>query len=122
MQMPRTRNTIFGLLAAATLVWGQSTPAPKAAHKAPTPADWAALGKLPDFTGVWEIPLGGGAARGGGRGAPGAPGTPGGRGAGRGRAMAPAAALTPEYAAKAQEQAKAETRPEDNPSANCLPP
>ena len=38
-------------------VYGQSTPAPapKAAHKAPTPADWAALGKLPDFTGVWEV-------------------------------------------------------------------
>ncbi len=63
--MPRTRNIIFGLLAAATLVCGQATPAPKAAHKAPTAADWAALAKLPDFTGVWEIPLGGGAARGG---------------------------------------------------------
>ena len=28
---------------------------------APTAADWAALAKLPDFTGVWEEPLGGGA-------------------------------------------------------------
>jgi hypothetical protein len=27
--------------------------------KAPTAADWAALAKLPDFTGVWESPLGG---------------------------------------------------------------
>ena len=26
---------------------------------APTAADWAALAKLPDFTGVWESPLGG---------------------------------------------------------------
>lgn len=25
---------------------------------APTPADWATLAKLPDFTGVWETPLG----------------------------------------------------------------
>jgi hypothetical protein len=124
--MPRTRNTIYGFLAAAAMAWGQSTaaPAPKPAHKAPTPADWAALGKLPDFTGVWEIPLGGGGARGGGRGAPGAPGAPGaapGRAAGRGRAMAAPPALTPEYAAKAKELASA-AKAEDNPSANCLPP
>jgi hypothetical protein len=91
-------------------------------RKAPTPADWAALGKLPDLTGVWEIPLGGGAARGGaGRGA--APGAPGaGRGRGRGPVMQPS--LTPEYAAKAAAEAEARkgTRPEDNQSANCLPP
>jgi hypothetical protein len=121
--MPRTRNTLFGFLAAAAIALGQSTPAPapKPAHKAPTPADWAALGKLPDFTGVWEIPLGGGAARGGaGRGAPGAPGAPG--RAGRGRGGAPAPALTPEYAAKAAEQARVAAKAEDNPSANCLPP
>jgi hypothetical protein len=126
--MPRTRNVFYGYLAAAAMAFGQTTPAPapKAAHKAPTPADWAALGKLPDFTGVWEIPLGGpargaGGARGGAPGAAGTtPGTPG--RAGRGRAMAPAAALTPEYAAKAQEQARLAAKTEDNPSANCLPP
>jgi hypothetical protein len=126
IQMPRTRNVIYGFLAAAAMAWGQSTPAPapKAAHKAPTPADWAALGKLPDFTGVWEVAMGGGGARGGGRGAPGAPGAPAApAAAGRGRAMAAAPALTPEYAAKAKELASASTtRPEDNPSANCLPP
>jgi hypothetical protein len=127
--MPRTRNTLFGFLAAAAIALGQSAPAPapKPAHKAPTPADWATLGKLPDFTGVWEIPLGGGAARGGGgRGAPGgqgAPAAPGAPGrAGRGRGMAPAPALTPEYAAKAAEQARLAAKTEDNPSANCLPP
>src|SRR5580704_11497502 len=115
--MPRTRNALFGFLAAAAIALGQSTPAPapKAAHKAPTPADWAALGKLPDFTGVWEIPLGGGAARGGG-----------GRGAaartGGGRASAAPPSLTQEYAAKAQEQARLAAKAEDNPSANCLPP
>jgi hypothetical protein len=27
-------------------------------HPAPTAADWAALAQLPDFTGVWESPLG----------------------------------------------------------------
>jgi len=125
MQMPRTRNTNYGFLAAAAMVYGQSAsaPAPKAAHKAPTPADWAALGKLPDFTGVWEVALGGGGARGGGRGGPAAPGAPGAAppAAGRGRAMAAPPALTPEYAAKAKQEAPA-TRPEDNPSANCLPP
>jgi len=112
--MPRTRNLTSGLLAAATLVWGQATPAPKAAHKAPAAADWAALGKLPDFTGVWEIPLGGGAARGGAaRG-----------GAGRGRGPAAQPSLTPEYAAKAKAEADARqaARAEDNLSANCLPP
>jgi hypothetical protein len=119
--MPRTSIMIYGFLAIAAILYGQSAPA----HKAPTPADWAALGKLPDFTGVWEVALGGGGARGGGRGAPGAPATAAapGRAAGRGRAMAPAPALTPEYAAKAAQLASASTtRPEDNPSANCLPP
>jgi hypothetical protein len=111
-----TRKILYGFLAAA-MVCGQSTPAPapKSAPKAPTPADWAALGKLPDFTGVWEIPLGGGAARGGG-----------GRGAaartGGGRASAAPPSLTQEYAAKAQEQARLAAKAEDNPSANCLPP
>jgi hypothetical protein len=128
--MPHTRNVFFGSLAAALLfasaASAQTVPAPKDGYKAPTPADWTALGKLPDFTGVWEIPLGpparGGAARGG---APGA-GTPG-RGApgprtGGGRGPANTPALTPEYAAKAQEAARAAVKAEDNPSANCLPP
>lgn len=123
IKMPQIRNITFlyGFLAAA-IVYGQSTPAPapKATHKAPTPADWAALGKLPDFTGVWEIPLGGGR----GRGAPGAPGAAAapGRAAGRGRAMAAPPALTPEYAAKAAEEARHATKTEDNQTANCLPP
>jgi hypothetical protein len=122
--MPRTRHIVYGLLAAAAMVFGQSTPAPapKVAHKAPTPADWAALGKLPDFTGVWEIPLGG-PARGAGRGAPPAAGAPAPPGRiGRGRGMVAPPALTPEYAAKAQEQARLAAKAEDNPSANCLPP
>ena len=38
--------------------------AQKAATRAPTAADWAALGKLPDFTGVWEISRGGAGGRG----------------------------------------------------------
>jgi len=121
--MPRSRNITFGLLAAATLVWGQAIPAPKAAHKAPTAADWGALGKLPDFTGVWEIPLGGGATRGGaGRGA--TPAAPGANRTGGGRGPAAQPLLTPEYAAKAKAEADARqaARAEDNQSANCLPP
>jgi hypothetical protein len=65
--------------------------------KAPTAADWAALARLPDFTGVWEI----------------APG------AGRRGRPAPLA-LTPEYAAK--KKAFDSAPPEDNETANCLPP
>ncbi len=131
--MPHHRH-FYGFAAAALLVsqLAFAQDAPKK-YKAPTVADWTALGKLPDFTGVWEIPMGGG---GRGRGAPpaGAPGAarggapagaPGrGRGRGFGRAMVAPPQLTPEYAAKAKEMAAAAagTRPEDNQTANCLPP
>lgn len=135
--MPQTRHFIYGFAAAALLIgqaaFAQDETAPKK-YKAPTVADWTAIGKLPDFTGVWEAPLGGGragAGRGAGRGAPGVPagapgrGAPGrGRGFGFGRAMAPPP-LTPEYAAKAKEETDAlagKPRPEDNETANCLPP
>jgi len=75
---------------------------------APTAADWAALAKLPDFTGVWEIPMGGPATRVTNP----AIGVP---------PMRPTPLqLTPAYAAKRQDLiAHAE---EDNQSANCLPP
>ena len=101
----------------------QKAPAP------PTAADWAALAKLPDFTGVWEVGLGGGG--GGARGGA----APAGAAAGA-RGAAPAAAvvlpraargaapagpqLTPEYAAKRDAIRALAT--EDNESANCLPP
>jgi hypothetical protein len=69
--------------------------------KPPTAVDWAALAKLPDFTGVWE--------RGGGGGARGA------------RGAAPARpAYTPEYEAK--RRAFQAAAPEDSETANCLPP
>jgi len=69
---------------------------------APTAADWAALAKLPDFTGVWEIGLGGG-------------------GGGRGRGAAPQGpSLTPAAAAKRKELQSLGR--EDNQTANCVPP
>ena len=68
--------------------------AQKFTPKAPTAADWAALAKLPDFTGVWEI-------------------SPGPRGA------ASRPSLTPAYEAK--RKAFLAAPPEDSETANCLP-
>lgn len=113
--MKRTRWIRFGLVATVVAIaaFGQ-----KVVRKAPTAADWTAIAKLPDFTGVWEIGLGGG----GGRAA-----APAGKGRanqaaakGPGRAAGPA--LTPAYAAKAQAQAKPAVVPEEGLTANCLPP
>src|SRR5215510_1586752 len=91
-------------IAATGLVAGQ-TPA----RSAPTAADWSALAKLPDFTGVWEV----------GFGAPGGRGAGGGRGSRAGGAPA-GPQLTPAYAAK--RQARLANPPEDSQAANCLPP
>jgi hypothetical protein len=92
--------------------------AQKPVRQAPTPADWAAVAKLPDFTGVWEMGLGGPPRTGAGvgRGA-----APVGRGAGRGGAAPAGPSLTPAYAAKAQAEAQTQ-KAEDNLTANCLPP
>ncbi|HVG53615.1 MAG TPA: hypothetical protein VM846_04275 [Vicinamibacterales bacterium] len=109
-------------------------------YKAPTPTDWAAMAKLPDFSGVWEVGFGpapGGArgagapaAAGGGR-AAGAPPQGGGRaagggapgaGAGGGRGRGGGPQLTPAADARRKElQAKSGTT-QDSPQANCLPP
>ncbi|HYR83338.1 MAG TPA: hypothetical protein VE422_04590 [Terriglobia bacterium] len=84
---------VFVLAAIATTAIAQKT-----VSRAPTAADWAALARLPDFTGVWEISRGGGGGRG----------------------VAPAGpALTPEYAAK--RDALRASAPEDKETANCLP-
>src|SRR6185503_11832677 len=101
--MSSTRRIHFAVLAAVactTIAVGQ-----RVVRKAPTAEDWTAVAKLPDFTGVWEIGLGGGG--GGGRAAQAAkgpaPATAGraGRGGG-GRAGGPS--LTPAYAEKAKAQ------------------
>jgi len=83
--------------------------AQKPAPKPPTEADWTAIAKLPDFTGVWELTFGAPAGRGG------AP-------AGRGRAGGPPAGpqLTPAYAEK--RRANLAKGAEDSQTANCLPP
>jgi len=87
------------LAVSAGPAWSQT-----AAPKPPTAADWAALAKLPDFSGVWEQTFGGGGG-GGGRGRGGPPQGP---------------SLTPEAAAK-RKQIQSLGR-EDNQTANCLPP
>jgi hypothetical protein len=106
---------VFASAAFVSVTAGQTFKRP-----APTPADWAALAKLPDFTGVWEVPMGGpppASAPAGSSSAAGAAATSGAAGA---NAFAiPNLPLTPEYAAKLKAlKAKA---PEDSPSANCLP-
>jgi len=90
-------------------------------QKKPTEADWAAVAKLPDFTGVWEQTFGPPPGR--GAAAPARGGTPGaGGGAGRGRAGGfPAGPqLTPAYAEK--RRANLAKGSEDSQTANCLPP
>ncbi len=72
-----------------------------ASKSAPTAADWSALAKLPDFTGVWEV-------------------GPGGGGGGRGRAAPQEPSLTPAAAAKRKELQSLGR--EDKETANCVPP
>ena len=134
--MKSTRRTRIGFVAVALASGlGSLAFAQRATPKAPTAADWTALARLPDFNGVWETGGGGGGARAGGapaatadaaagnRGAAAPAATPaparrGGGGAGAGRGGGPS--LTPEYAAK--RAALLANNPEDNQTANCLPP
>jgi hypothetical protein len=107
------------VLFAAALGW--SVFAQQPIYKAPTAADWSALAKLPDFSGVWERGGGGGrgaaAAPAGGRGnAPARGATPGAGARGRG-----GPSFTPKYEAMRVAAASAPP-PEDSQTANCLPP
>jgi len=82
----------------------------KPALKGPTDADWAAIAKLPDFTGVWEVGFG-----------PPPAGRSAAPAAGRGRAGGFAGPqLTPAYAEK--RRANLAKGSEDAQTANCLPP
>ena len=101
------RSTPISLVASAAtllviLAERPATAQTAAAKTAPTAADWAALAKLPDLSGVWEI-------------------GPGGGGRGRGRGAAPQGpSLTPAAAAKRKELQSLGR--EDNQTANCVPP
>jgi hypothetical protein len=86
---------------------------------APTAADWAAIAKLPDFTGVWEMPLGDaslvvqpGAAQQNARKAASNRG-------GLAPMKPPSLPLTPAWVAK-MKYLEAHP-PQDNPQANCVP-
>jgi hypothetical protein len=109
MQKVRRRSVVPTLalgfvIAASTWPAAQQTAAPKP----PTVEDWTAVGKLPDFTGVWELTFGGG---GGGRG-----------GAGRGgRGAVPQGPQLTTAAAAKRKELQSQPR-EDNQTANCLPP
>ncbi len=98
-------TVLCGGVCAATIGIGAQ---PNFVPKKPTEADWAAVAKLPDFTGVWEATFGGG-----------------GRSGARGRASGPLRApagpqLTPAYAEK--RRAILAKGAEDAQTANCLPP
>jgi len=100
--MRATLSSLLTLVAAVIAVMLAGRPADaQTAAKTPPPAtaDWTALAKLPDFTGVWEIAPGGG----------------------RGRGAAPQGpSLTPAAAAKRKELQSLGR--EDNQTANCVPP
>jgi hypothetical protein len=128
----RSRRVWIGLAVSAAVALPLSGSVLRAQDwktKPPTAADWAALAKLPDLTGVWEATTVG---RGGGGGA-----TPAGQATGaRAGTPAPGAArqggaaraggpprgpqLTPEYAARKRELDARGA--EDTDTANCLPP
>jgi hypothetical protein len=118
--MPSSRkihSTVMAVLLTAAAAGVSEAQQP--GRSAPTPTDWAALAKLPDFTGVWEIGFG---PPPGGRGAAAGGGAAGRGGRGGARAGGPPAGpqLTPAYAEK--RQARLANPPEDSQAANCLPP
>jgi hypothetical protein len=129
------RGVALAVLASAVLCVATTHAQNNFIYKAPTAADWAALAKLPDFSGVWEVGFGPapGARAGGARGAaPAAPGPARGDGAPRGAgAAAPAGGrgrggggpqLTPAAEARRKELQARAASVQDSPAANCLPP
>lgn len=130
----KNRNVRLGIMIAALglTVLGSSALAQQPIYKAPTAADWAALAKLPDFSGVWER----GGVGGGGNAAFGTAPAPRGnqppapagnrgaappRGGGAGGRGAAGPSFLPKYEAMRAATARA-PQPEDNFTANCLPP
>jgi hypothetical protein len=86
---------------------------------APTAADWAAIAKLPDLTGVWEMPLGDSSLVVKPGAAPRSEARRANRPRFRGMPPQPTLDFTPAWSAKIQEL-KAHP-PQDNPQANCVP-
>ena len=139
-----TSERIFAVIVSAGILYAGLSSISAAQNfitKSPTAADWTAMSKLPDFSGVWERGGGGGggggAARGNAAPAGAAPAAPRGGAAGaRGNAgAAPAAgapargaaggrgggmSLTPESEAK--RRAYQANPPQDTSASNCLPP
>jgi hypothetical protein len=95
MTKHQSATASFILVTAMFGVSSEITRAQRATPNAPTPADWAALARLPDFNGVWEVSRGPGAA-------------------------ASRPSLTPAYEAKRKSYLA--NPPEDTDAANCLPP
>jgi len=109
MIRPGTMLRAVAILALASAIAASTAIAQGFKRPAPTAADWAALAKLPDFTGVWEISMGPRPATGIINPAIGVPSM-----------RPPQISLTPDYAAK--RQALLASAEQDNQSANCLPP
>jgi hypothetical protein len=86
---------VLAVAAAFSAVLAAALGAQKSGTSTPAAADWAAVAKLPDFTGVWERSGGGGNA-------------------------AATPSLTP--ASEAKLKAFQASPPEDAETANCLPP
>jgi hypothetical protein len=100
--MSATKRASVMAAAIAAAVFCVDVAAQEWTAKPPTAADWAALSKVPDLTGVWEAPTVG---RGGG---------------GRGAAPPAVPQLTAEYAAK--KRGLDARNAEDTDAANCVPP
>ncbi|MGH9737081.1 MAG: hypothetical protein ACRD4X_00625 [Candidatus Acidiferrales bacterium] len=118
-QLIREHFGRFIVVALASALLVSVTAAQNFTAKAPTAADWAALAKLPDFTGVWEMPIGDaslvvppGAAKQTPRRTASASKRPA-------MPKQPTLDFTPAWAAKAK-YLKAHP-PQDNPQANCVP-
>ncbi len=112
----------FILIAAVSALFVSVAPAQDwqdSKRPAPTAAGWAAIAKLPDFTGVWEMPLGDSSLiekPGAAKQNPVRPPSASQRPAPQRQQPLP---LTPEWVAK-MEFLKAHP-PQDNPQANCIP-
>src|SRR5262249_33801560 len=117
-----TKGSLCASCAFVWLIIGATAIAQQFVSKKPTPTDWAAIAKLPNFNGVWEragVGSGGNPAFGT------APAPRGNQTPTANRRPAPqrgaSPSFTPKYEAMRAAAAKA-PQPEDKTTANCLPP